>query len=374
VRVLHLAKAIGVAGSERHLLSLLPELRARGVDASMCVIVGPGGERFVQALRAVDVPTLELPAGAHVNVRLAPRIFALLRERRPDVVHTHLIHADVYGQPAGRAAGVPGVSTIHGTAPWIRRQPYRTAGVLAGRCARRTIAISEHAARFAIDLGLAAADRVRVVLYGIDADQWVDDGRHRADSRASFGIAADELVVGVASRLVPHKGHDFLLAGFEAARREQPGLRLLVAGEGPLRAELEALAAPAGDRVEFLGYLGEERLVSFMQACDVIAFPTLPTFGEGFGLAALEASAAGRPVVATDVASLPEVIDDGVTGVLVPPGNVPALGAALARLAGEPELRARMGVAGSVRARTRFDLGRMVDETIGVYEETLGTG
>ena len=257
--------------------------------------------------------------------------------------------------------------------PEFERQPYRAAVATAGRCARRTIAISEYAARFAVDHGLVPPDRLRVVLYGVDVDRWVADERERGRARAAFGLDDYSVVIGVASRLVPYKGHDFLLAGFEAGRRDLPGMRLLVAGDGPLRRQLEERARPLGAAVEFLGFLQQERLQQFMHACDLLAFPTLPGFGEGFGLAALEASAAGRPVVATDVASIPEVVADGQTGLLVAPGDVAALAAALVRLARDPAGRAAMGAAGRDRARDRFTLGRMADETLAVYREVMGS-
>jgi glycosyltransferase involved in cell wall biosynthesis len=112
-------------------------------------------------------------------------------------------------------------------------------------------------------------------------------------------------------------------------------------------------------------------VVSFMAACDVLVFPTLPEFGEGFGLAALEAIAAGCPVVATPMGSLPEMVVDGVTGILVAPGAVEQLAAALVRLADDPELRRTLGANASERARTEFGAEKMVDSTLGIYHEVL---
>jgi glycosyltransferase involved in cell wall biosynthesis len=369
MRVLHVQKVNGVGGSERHLLELVPRLRSHGVDAIFCVLTEPGCEEFVGLLEAAGVPTHRVPAGPDLNPLLVSRLTALVRRERPDLVHTHLIHADTHGQLATALARVPGVRSLHDTMPRLAHQPYRFAGAMAGRIARRTIAISDHAREHAVANGLAPAARVRVVKYGIDADGWRSDERDRTAARAALGISPDDVAVVAASRLVAHKGHDVLLRAFTTARAQTPAVRLLVAGAGDLRPALESQAHAHGDAVRFLGHLDEAAVRRLMHASDVVVFPSLAAFGEGFGLAALEASAAGRPVVASAVASLPEIVVDGTTGVLVPSGDAGALASALVGLARDPEARARMGTAGHARAATEFTLPRMVDETLAVYDE-----
>jgi glycosyltransferase involved in cell wall biosynthesis len=144
-------------------------------------------------------------------------------------------------------------------------------------------------------------------------------------------------------------------------------LRLLVAGDGPLRTDLEREANAVDARVDFLGFVPD--IQRFLNACDILAFPTQPEFGEGFGLAALEAMAASCPVVATAVASLPEVVSAGETGLVVDPESPDELAAALVTLAEDATLRRAMGKRGRERARAEFSLGAMVERTIAVYEE-----
>jgi glycosyltransferase involved in cell wall biosynthesis len=369
MRVLHVQKVHGMGGSERHLLDLVPRLRQRGIDATFCALVEPGAEEFVARLGDAGVPTRTVPAGRDVNPWLAIRLARVVRAERPDVVHTHLVHADTYGLVGATAARTRSVRSVHNTVPELARQPYRAASRLSGRLARRTIAISQHARRYVLDHRMAPPDRVRVVRYGIDVERWGADEAARRAARAGLAVAPDDVVIGVASRMVAHKGHDVLLNAFARACRQAPHLRLVVAGDGALRPQLEARARPLGDTVRFVGHLDPGRIEPFMHACDVLSFPSLATFGEGFGLAALEASAAGRPVLASDVASLPEIVVDGETGVLVPGGDVTALAAALVALAEDPDSRTRMGEAGRARARDEFSIATMVDETIAVYEE-----
>jgi glycosyltransferase involved in cell wall biosynthesis len=282
-------------------------------------------------------------------------------------VHTHLLHADLYGLPAARWVGVPAVRSIHRT---VGRRGYRSLERMVGPLASRTIAISEEVARFTREARVASLDRVRVVPYGIDASPFAMSDEERGLARQELGVGPDEVAVGIASRLVPGKGHTFLIDALAVAQPEAPPIRLRIAGDGPLRAELEQHARRLAPGVaRFMGHVVD--VSRFMAACDVLVFPTFPAFGEGFGLAALEALAAGCPVVATPVGSMPEMVVDGVTGLLVPPGDVPRLAGALVHLAGNPVLRRTLGANAARRARTDFGVEPMVDATLRIYEEVL---
>lgn len=371
-RVLHVQKAAGISGSERHLLDLLPSLIDRGLDVEMALLMDPGGELFADALRARGVQVWVLPAGPDLNPMALGHLVGELRRRRPDLVHTHLIHADVHAQLAARLVGIPAVSSVHSAHPWYVRQPYRSAASLAGRLARRTIAISHHVGRMLADARIVPPGRVRVVHYGITVDDWVSTAAERRKGRRELGIGDDEIAVGIAARLIPGKGHDSLIRSVAAARGQGQRLRLLIAGSGPLQGQLEALAEAEGlgQTASFLGFRTDMR--GFMAASDVVAFPTSPSLGEGFGLTALEAQAAGRPVIATGVAALPEVVANGETGVLVDPDSLEALTDALIALAADAPLRERLGANGRERAAKCFSIDAMVDGTLAVYREVLG--
>ncbi len=326
-------------------------------------------EGFTDRLEALGISHTTVRPGPDVNPLLVATLARQIRAFRPDLVHTHLIHADLHGQLAARLTGTTGVSSIHSAHDFYEHEPYRSAARIAGHLAGRTIAISEHVGSLVTNARLCRPGAVRVVPYGIDATLWRISDEERATARAELGVEPTDVVVGVASRLIPHKGHSFLLRGYAEAARRAPRLRLVIAGDGPLRAQLESEVRALGGAVDFLGFVGD--MPRFLGAIDVLAFPTQPEFGEGFGLAALEALAAGRPVVATDVASLPEVVGtDGAAGVLVGPADVAALADALVTLA-DDELRSQKGTAARERAPTRFSLEAMVSRTLAVYEELL---
>jgi glycosyltransferase involved in cell wall biosynthesis len=369
MRVLHVQKVKGIGGSERHLLALLPALADRGIEVRMCVLAEGAAERFMGPLRDTGIPVTAIPAGPDVNPRLVARLVREIRSSGPDVVHTHLIHADVHGQTAARIAGVPAVSSMHSTNTFYRRRPVKTVARLAGRMARRTIAISDHVRSFLVQQGLARGEDIRVIPYGIDPARWELARPQREAARARLGIRPGQVVIGVASRLVPFKGHDFLIDAVGRAEPRARGLRLLVAGDGTLREELEERARRrvSPGVVGFLGHVSD--VESFMNACDILAFPTVPGIGEGFGLAALEGMAAGRPVVASAVYSLPEIVVNGETGYLVPPWGIEELASALVRLASDAKLRSRLGARARDRAATAFSLEAMVERTTAVYRE-----
>jgi glycosyltransferase involved in cell wall biosynthesis len=368
MRVLHIQKVKGIGGSERHLLSLLPGLVEQGLDVRICVAASGVANRFLERLRGTGVETVVVPAGPDLNPLLLAAVLREIRRFRPDVVHTHLIHADVHAQVAARLLGVPRVSSVHGAHTYYRRSHYRIPGSGASALADRVIAISRYVRDLIAQRGLASPARIRVVHYGVDPDRWAAAGQRRQAARATYGVEPGSVCVGIASRIVPGKGHGLLVEGARRALQRVPRLRLYVAGDGPLLEDVkrQARALPEGT-VRFLGFI--EDISSFFAACDIVALPTSPELGEGFGLAALEGMAAGRPVIATAVTSLPEVVTHGESGLLVDPSDPDDLQRALVSLASAPKRREEMGRAGQLRARTFFSIDAMVNRTLAVYRE-----
>jgi glycosyltransferase involved in cell wall biosynthesis len=345
--VLHIQKVSGISGSEAHLLSLLPLLRARGWDASMLVLHQnePGAAAFVERMRAADVPTETLRMRADID----PLVFAQLARRRPTIVHTHLVHADVHGLPAAALTRVPfRVSTKHGFNAFRDNRLVGLADRTAGRLAHRQIAISNGLARYLESTEGFAPGTFTVVHYGIVA------GPEPPPPPAPTRL----LAVG---RLVPIKGFDVLLRAFARARAAVPELTLSLAGAGPLEGELRA-AAPDG--VTLLGHAGDvPRLL------EEHAIVIVPSRGEGFGMVALEAAERGRAAIVSDVGGLPEIVGD--TGVVVPPGNEEALAAAIVELASDPGRVQALGAAARVRAVAQFSADDAAAGVERVYRDLL---
>ena len=180
--------------------------------------------------------------------------------------------------------------------------------------------------------------------------------------------AGTEIVIGTAGRLVELKGIEYLLSAFSALKQEFPNLRLEIAGSGPQREKLEALAAQSGlrDHVKFLGWIDD--ISSILSRWDIFVMPSLE---EGFPIAALDAMAAGLPLIATRVGGVPELIEDGTTGWLVPPRDVESLTSRLRILLSDPELRVKMGDSGYARVRDHFSTAQMTERFAELYDELL---
>jgi glycosyltransferase involved in cell wall biosynthesis len=341
----------GIGGSERHLLTLLPALARLGVEPAFVGLDDPASspEMFYEELARAGVPFLRVPAPRDVDPLLPARLGRALRRLRPGLVHTHLVHADLYGALATTG---PLVSTKHNDDPF-RSGPFRHVERLLARRARRVIAITEALARFCVERVGLPPEKVAVVHYGLDRlpDPW-------REGPSEVPLPEGARVVLAVSRLVEQKGIDVAV---EAVKRLDNAV-LVVLGEGPERARLEALGGP----VLLPGRVGD--VPALLARADVLVHPAR---WEGFGLALLEAMLAGRPVVATRVSSIPEIVVDGETGLLVPPDDPAALAEALARVLSDRDLAARLGAAGLERARAEFSAERMARRTLAVYEAAL---
>ena len=355
MNVVHVHRIRGIGGSERHLLTLLPALGELGVETVFLGLDDPASdpEPFY---RELGVECVRLSCPRDLDPRLAWQVRRELRRLRPDVVHTHLVHGDVYGAVgAGRGTLV---STKHND-DRFRLGPFRyVERALAGR-AGRVIAISDSLRRFCVDgVGLPAA-KVEVVHYGLDAlpQPWGDDGR--------VPLSAGARVLLCVARLAEQKGVDVAIRALERIREQEPRAVLVVLGEGPERARLEALA---GDGVYLPGRVGD--VAAWYRRAEVLVHPAR---WEGFGLALLEAMLAGKPVVATRVSAAPEIVVDGETGLLVPPDDSAALAEAVVSVLTNAAQASAMGEAGLARTRKKFSVARMAERTAAVYESLRAT-
>jgi glycosyltransferase involved in cell wall biosynthesis len=309
----------------------------------------PGAEEFAEALRERGVPVELLAMRGAADPLAFLKLCRALRRARPAILHTHLIHADVFGQPAGLLARVPvRVSTKHGFNEFRARRAIRLVDRLAGRLSHRQIAISRGLAEYLGRVEGFDPGSFAVVHYGIAAG---------AEPPPYAGDEPRLLAVG---RLIPIKGFDVLLEAFALARAELPELGLELAGDGPLRGELEA-AAPRG--VTLLG-----RVSPVQDALERAAAVVVPSRGEGFGMVALEAMERGRPVIASAVGGLGELVVDGVTGALVPPDDPVRLARAIVDVAGDLERARALGAAGRARALERFREEDCADGVEAVYD------
>lgn len=361
------AQVANVDFSLRHfLLPLMRGARDRGHEVVGLCAEGP----LLDLPRAEGFRVLPVPFARSLapgpNLRALAALRAAFRAERFDLVHAHMPISGLLARVAARAAGVPRVAyTGHGflfnqPGPAWRRHLSLALERLGGRLTDTFLTVGEEEAADARRLGIHAG--AVACGNGRDPARFRPDAPARARLRAALGAAPDACVVVTVSRLVRHKGHVELLAAMEAV----PGATLWVVGERlasdhgeDLEPAFARAAAALGPRLVRLGYRHD--VAALLAAADVFC---LPSHFEGLPMSVIEAMLAGLPVVATDTRGPREQVVEGRTGLLVPPRAVPPLAAALARLAADPVLRARMGEAGRARALDRHDEAAVVARTL----------
>ena len=364
-RILYFLNSSVRAGVEEHVLSLLAGLdRDRYVSALCCP--APLLDAFASDLAALPVTCYPVDATSWTRPREMARLARAIVRFGPDIVHTHLFRATLVAAPLAKALRVPVVvETYHGREAWRRGRIKGSFAVdrLVARHVDAVIAVSDAAARFLIDAKRLPATKVQVIPNGRDLSAFRQADGTGAAVRRELGIADGAPVLGVVGRLESQKGHRYLVDALPHVTAKVPDVRVLVTGDGSLRGELERQAAAAGlGNIVFTGF--RDDIPRLIAAMDVVVLPSLY---EGMPLVAIEAAAAGKPIVATAVDGTPEVVQDRVSGLLVPPADTDALGAAILELLNAPDMRTDMGAAAARLARERFDIRRQIAETEALY-------
>lgn len=364
MRVVHIIKATRIAGAERHLMTLLPALKARGVDVTLLLIHEP--DKPVADFAPEGVNVVRVPIARHLDFGVIGRLRKAIRALKPDIVHTHLLHADLYGVIAARLAGVRRVViSRHNDDQFRTLLPFRLINRFLWGLASAGIAISDSVREFCIRVEGVKPRKIQTIHYGLIMPQ-VDRREARANLIAELSLPPDALILGVVCRLIAQKGIVYALRAF--ARLDAPTAVMVIAGDGNLRGSLEAEARTLGikDRVYFLGW--REDTAHLMAAFDIFLAPSL---WEGFGLVLLEAMAQQTPIIASNVSAIPEIVLDKETGRLVPPRDPAVLTVAITALLTDAALRRHMGLVGQDRLETAFSVARMTEQTHELYARVI---
>jgi len=349
VRILHVDPERGWGGGEVQVMLLLRALQAAGHEVVLAA--APGG-RLETVAGDAGIAVRPLRIANHADVLAAARLRRMARGF--EVVHFHTARAHAL---APALAGLPLRRVVTRRMDYVPRGgPY--VRHLYNRAVDAVIAISDGVRMALLQAGVRP-ERITVVPSGVDVDAYAVPPGTRERLRDEWGWRPDDVGVALVGVLERRKGHHVLI---EAALRAAGQLRYVFCGSGSEEAALRAHAGPLGARVRFLGFRSD--VAAVLAAADVAVLPSL---AEGLGVAALEAMAAERPVIASRVGGLGEVLDGGEAGVLVPPGDADALADALARLAADATLRARLAVAGRRRVVERHSAARMAAGTLACY-------
>lgn len=367
-----LAGSAGYGGGERYLEVLFDRLdRARFRPLLICPEAGP----FADKMAARGVPTRILSLDPLFSPAALVRLVRFLKREEVVILQTHGARANFYGRLAGWLAGVPCVvSTVHNSindyeVGRFKRWLYKSLLRVTVPLADRIICVSEAIKRDLLDDCPAAVSRAVTVYNGVDATSFDGRGDGRR-IRQDWCLGGGPVLVTVA-RLTEQKGQRFLIEALPGLLSDWPTLSCVFVGEGDSRESLRRLAKERGveHACRFAG--ARDDVIDWYAAADVVVLPSL---SEGFPFVLLEALAMSKPVVATKVNGVPEIIEDGRTGLLVPPRDPQALEYAIRRILHDPESAARMARAGCARVAGRLTAGRMVQETTAVFERALVSG
>ena len=356
LRILWLTTSAETDGPGRALLALLNRWRDNDAVA-VCALRGVGPAFRNECRPAVETHAIGMRGGW--DLVAVARLAQFCRRWRPDVIHTQLSRADWIGRPLGHALGVPVVSTIHNVHSRMYRAEFSpivarmglACDRLSAKFATRFVAVSSGVHRDLENHGVAS-ERIVVIHNGLNFDRRAEPAPRDVVRRA-WNVASDDIVVGTVALLKAQKGLSFLVEAARVAIAANPRIRFVHIGDGPMHDELTRRigAAALGERFRLLGRVPDP--LTLLSGLDIFAMSSL---WEGLPIALLEAMSAGVPAVGTRVSGIEEVIDDGRSGMLVPPADSKALANAILRLASDPCLRRTLSE-GALERMARFAPG-----------------
>lgn len=372
-----------IGGAQENTLLCCQDLiRIYGDDVLLVTgpAIGPEGSLLGQG-RAGEVTVAEIPSLRRAihpgrDWQSYGALKRVLREFRPDVVHTHSAKGGVLGRLAATALRVPAiVHTVHG-APF---HPYQGRGAravfrwcerfAAQRC-HALVSVADAMTELLVEAGVAPREKFTTVYSGMDVEPFLAADEHRDATRRELGFTPQDVVVGKIARLFHLKGHEYVVEAARKVVEQNPSVRFLFVGDGVLRSSLDAQIQQAGltDRFHFTGLVPPARIPALIGAMDVLVHASLR---EGLARALPQALIAGRPVVSFDVDGAREVVLSGETGYLTPPQLIEPLADALIKLAGDAALRKRLGAAGRNRFTDQFRHETMTRRLRELYQRLL---
>jgi glycosyltransferase involved in cell wall biosynthesis len=362
--ILYLLETGGPGGAERMLVSLAGNL---GPSWRATVGVMKAGWLRSQAA-AAGIDSVMIGGSGFGDLGVLERLVETIERHQINVIHAHEFYMGAIGALAARVTGIPLVVTIHGKSYYPDRRRRRVACRMLAASAAAVVTVSDDLRRFFCATTGTRLDRVRVVYNGIDLTAESALGRRNRVLLDGAGLPRDARIVGAVGSLYPVKGHLDLIRATPEILKHHPMMHVIILGRGPLRDALEAEADALGirDRIHLLGH--RDDVNDWLGAMDVF---TMPSRSEGLPLSLLEAMAAGVPPVATEVGGMVEVVRDGESGFLIPPGSVPALADRVSFVLGNASLAAKMGAAARDRIRDRFTVNRMAAEYRDVYRRAV---
>lgn len=364
MKVLHVEAGKHLYGGALQVVFLMRGLAQRSIEVALAC---PQGSAIAAAVRELGLTVHEMPMRGDADMGLVGRLRRLMREWQPDVLHLHSRRGcDTWGVLAGRLHGVPTVLSRR-----VDNPESRLWAAFKYRWPDHVVTISQGIRQVLLSEGVAEG-RITCVPSAVDTAQYKPGRDELPWFRAEFNLPDDALTIGMAAQFIERKGHTTLLDALPAVFERHPQARVLLFGQGPLVDAVKARVA--GDptlaaRVQLPGFRRDMDRV--LPCLDVLAHPA---YMEGLGVALLQAAACAVPIVGGRAGGIPEIVQPGVNGTLIEPGDVGGLARALNELLDSADLRARMGVAGRAWVEQHFSIDAMVEGNLAVYRRLATSG
>ena len=381
IKILHIIGRLNVGGAAIHVVDLTAGLE-RGRYRTLLVAGSENeaeGSMLDYALSRGVEPTVipEIVTAFTIaprDLKALWKLYSLMRRKRPHVVHTHTAKAGLLGRVAAWLVGVPVIvhtfhgHVLHGYYGPVKNQLLRWFERLLALAADRLVTVSEQVKNDLVGYGIAKAEKISVVPLGCDLDPFLNAAKFRGEFRQELALRGDHKLIGIVGRIFPIKNHALFLAAAAGIASQEPLARFVIVGDGVLRESLEnrAKSLAIDDRVVFTGWRRD-----LPRICADLDVLVVSSDNEGTPLSAIEAMAAGCPVVATWVGGLPDLIEDHKTGRLVPPRDASALSSAVLDLLHSPQVERDLGRNAQAFVRQRFTVQRLLSDIDDLYTQLL---
>lgn len=360
MKILHIEMGRHLYGGARQVVYLIEGLKAQGVEN---VLLTPNKSAIAEEVQDLGNKVVQTAYFGDTDIRLAFKVKKLVSQLGIDLVHVHSRRgADVWGGLGAKWAGAPSILSRRVDNPEGAKSIRYKYGLYT-----QIISISDGIKEVLVKNGLPS-ERITAVRSAFVASD-SQNPIARADFLQRFGLPENALIVGTVAQLIPRKGHKLLLACLAELTRKHSNMHVLFFGEGPERESLKLQIEELGlsDQVQLVGF--HKDLNNLIGNLDILVHPA---YMEGLGVSLIQASAASVPIIASNAGGMPEIVRNNENGILVPPGDEPALKEALDRLIRDPELRARLGSRGREIAEEEFSVDVMVRGNLAVYRTALG--
>jgi glycosyltransferase involved in cell wall biosynthesis len=382
IKVLRIIARLIIGGPSFHVINLNRGLNPHKFESLLVCGTENAGEQslmdfaFSQGIKPVVISEMVAEASLKpCDVKALYKLYWMIRRERPDIVHTHTAKAGFLGRLAARLAKVPVIihtyhgHILHGYYGPLKTNLLRRMEKTLAHITDCIIAVSAEVKRELVTYGVSSSERIVVIPLGLELEPFLNCAARRGELRRELGIDDGAPLVGIVGRIVPIKNHRLFLDASLMAANQNPQVRFVIVGDGPIRAEMQRYAYELGmaDRVIFVGWRRD--LQRIYADLDVLV---LSSINEGTPVSAIEAMAAGCPVAATRVGGLPDLITEGETGLLVPSEDAKALATAIDSLLKNPRARRQMGQIARGIVKERFAAQRLISDMERLYQELLG--